>query len=213
MTSSVSIMVKRFFISLSQSVRLSKSASQTWSASQTLSVKVKQSVEHFSLILIFDWYLVLFSDHVSYHLQIREELKLSTDMVLDIVEMLQLDTDRSRASVMYRSTCLLAENVIMPLGVAIIAEQEVTNDTTQTSDLTGARLTVALIGILELVNLTDHNVLWQSDKGSGKESINRRTSMAKLGAHSLFYLCSLKLSLLLRQNQTYKYPNYMRVSD
>ena len=104
-------------------------------------------------------------EHVSYHLQLREELVLSTDILLDIIELLRRETDRSRTSAMYRVTSILAENCISPLGVAIISEQE--TDTESEDKMTGARLTATLLGILELVNLLDQSLLWLSESGSG----------------------------------------------
>ena len=95
-------------------------------------------------------------EHVTYHLQIREELPLVTDIILDIVDRLRQESDRSKTSVMYRSTSLLAELVIVPLGVAIVSQQE---NVQEADDMIGAGLTTGLMGILELVNMCDHSLL------------------------------------------------------
>ena len=106
----------------------------------------------------------MFLEHVSYHLQLREDIRMSTDIILTIIEKLRQETDRSRTSVMHRCTCLLVEHCVQPLGVAIIAEQETMADT---QELTGARLTATLVGTLELVNTVDTNMMWHTDSASG----------------------------------------------
>ena len=104
-------------------------------------------------------------EHIANHLQLREELEVVTDILLDMLELLRTEEDRSRTSVMYRTVSLLAEMVLNPLGVAIIAEQETVQDATASEDLGIVRLTVCFVGILELVNLLDPGLLWQSDPG------------------------------------------------
>ena len=89
---------------------------------------------------------------------------MSTDIILTIIEKLRQETDRSRTSVMHRCTCLLVEHCVLPLGVAIIAEQETMSET---QELGGPQLTATLVGILELVNMVDHNMMWHSDSASG----------------------------------------------
>lgn len=90
---------------------------------------------------------------------------MATDILLDMLELLRTEEDRSRTSVMYRTVSLLAEMVLNPLGVAIIAEQETVQDAITFEELDIVRLTTCFLGILELVNLLEPGLLWQSDPG------------------------------------------------
>merc|ERR1712218_666504 len=96
---------------------------------------------------------LFFSEHVANHLHLREELQVSTDILLDMLELLRAEEDRSRTSVMYRTVSLLAEMILNPLGVAIIAEQETVQDSESSEEMTIVRLTACFLGILELVNV------------------------------------------------------------
>ena len=90
-------------------------------------------------------------EHVSHHLQIREELNTAADIILDIVTRLQEEQDRSRTSAVFRCTSLMLEMIVSPLGTAIIAEHETVVSICST-DTTGVTLTTGLLGTLELVN-------------------------------------------------------------
>ena len=108
---------------------------------------------------------LFFSEHVANHLHLREELQVSTDILLDMLELLRAEEDRSRTSVMYRTVSLLAEMILNPLGVAIIAEQETVQDSESSEEMTIVRLTACFLDILELVNVLEPGLLWQSDPG------------------------------------------------
>lgn len=90
---------------------------------------------------------------------------MATDILLDMLELLRTEEDRSRTSVMYRTVSLLVEMVLNPLGVAIIAEQETVQNATTFEELGIVRLTSCFLGILELVNLLEPGLVWQSDPG------------------------------------------------
>ena len=114
-----------------------------------------------SRILILPSCLDLITDQ----LHRREETTLAADIILDILVRLKLEEDKSRTSVFHRSVELLAESSIVgPLGVAIVAEQEVGGSQ---ENLEGVRLTTCLVGILELVTVVEVEVeghsVWQSD--------------------------------------------------
>ena len=76
---------------------------------------------------------------------------MATDILLDMLELLRTEEDRSRTSVMYRTVSLLVEMVLNPLGVAIIAEQETVQNATTFEELGIVRLTSCFLGILELL--------------------------------------------------------------
>ena len=102
-----------------------------------------------SRVLLLPTCLDLLTDQ----LQRREETALAADIILDILVRLKVEEDKSRTSVFHRSVELLVESSIVgPLGVAIVAEQEVGGSQ---ENLEGVRLTSCLVGILEVVALVE----------------------------------------------------------
>ena len=101
---------------------------------------------------------------LTHQLHLREETQLAADIIIDILVMLKLEEDKSRTSVFHRSLALLAESCIGPLGVAIVAEQELST----TEDLQTVRLTTCLLGILELLTMVDQTSLWHDTGLLGK---------------------------------------------
>ena len=106
-------------------------------------------------------------DLLSEQLQRREETGLAADIILDILVRLKLEEDKGRSSVFHRSVELLAESAIVgPLGVAIVAEQEVSGS--EEVEVEGVRLTTCLVGILEVVTMLEGGSVWQDTAVLGK---------------------------------------------
>ena len=101
-------------------------------------------------------------EHVIHHLQIREEIPTATSIILEIIQLLKEDKVRSKSSPFFRETSILAEKCIGPLGIAIVAEQELADTV---DDLKPASLITALMGILELVTQEHHSLIWREDSG------------------------------------------------
>jgi len=100
-------------------------------------------------------------DQVIHHLQIREEIPTATKVILELIQRLKDDKVKGN-SLFCKNTNTLAEKCIGPLGIAIVAEQEL-SDTED--DLKPASLIAALMGILELLSPENHSHIWQEDSG------------------------------------------------
>eukprot|EP00092_Neocalanus_flemingeri_P009289 GFUD01009995.1.p1 GENE.GFUD01009995.1~~GFUD01009995.1.p1 ORF type:complete len:1824 (+),score=321.37 GFUD01009995.1:199-5472(+) len=101
-------------------------------------------------------------EHVIHHLQIREEIHTATSIILEIIQTLKDDKARSKLSPFFREASTLAEKCIGPLGIAIVAEQELSDDP---DNLKPASLIAALMGILELLSHEHHSHIWREDSG------------------------------------------------
>ena len=95
-------------------------------------------------------------DHVAAHLHGRRELAEAIGLVLEVVKLLKSGGDTED------DVITLAEKCIGPLGVAIVAEQEL-GDETEEQELIPASLVTALLGILELLSPSHHLRLWRTD--------------------------------------------------
>ena len=135
---------------------------------------------------------------LTHQLQLREETRLAADIIIDILVMLKLEEDKTRTSVFHRCLALLAECCIGPLGVAIVAEQELSTS----EDLQTVRLTTCLLGILELLIMVDQTSIWHDTGVLGKlfpvltEILSRPTFPTEWSSYSA--------SLLLTVQQTIK---------
>ena len=100
-------------------------------------------------------------DHVTHHLSLRRELGLTTEILLEVVELLRAEKTRGESSPWWREVNTLATACLGPVGVAVVAEQE------EEEQAAGhqAGLTTALMGILELVTPEHHISMWRHDSG------------------------------------------------